>query len=166
LALLIFWMYTWYLWSIENFLFGNILLLSTQDIRVLAVTLIVVSGIFFMYHKQFFLISFQKELAIWQGINIQLYEWLYLLCLGCAVSFSIKILWVLLVTSFLLVPSMISRFFAKTYKQNFIIPIGIGIGTSIVWLYSSYARDIASGPAIIATMLLVFLFAIIRHTRS
>ena len=80
--------------------------------------------------------------------------------IALAVSVSVQIVGVLLITSLLIIPPAIARVFSNSPITMIISSIGVSIVSVMLGLYSSMALDVATGPAIVIT--LGFFFFIVQ----
>jgi len=65
--------------DLMSYLFGNILMVSPQDVWLIAVLDLVVVGVALLFYKQFLAVCFDEEFARLRGISV---EFFYLLLLG------------------------------------------------------------------------------------
>jgi zinc transport system permease protein len=80
--------------------------------------------------------------------------------IALAVSVSVQIVGVLLITSLLIIPPAIARVFSNSPINMIFSSIGVSIVSVMLGLYSSMALDVATGPAIVIT--LGFFFFIVQ----
>jgi zinc transport system permease protein len=80
--------------------------------------------------------------------------------IALAVSVSVQIVGVLLITSLLIIPPAIARVFSNSPITMIFSSIGVSIVSVMLGLYSSMALDVATGPAIVIT--LGFFFFIVQ----
>lgn len=141
--------------NIMDYLFGDILTVTFYDMISAIILCAVVIIFFVLFHKKLFQVSFHRELAISKWVNIWLINSLYLLFLSLAIATSIKIIGVLLITAFLIVPINISKLLAKNYMSSLYIAISICVLSVLTGLILSYFLNLASGPVIVGVLLTV-----------
>jgi len=110
--------------------------------------------------KKLLLLTLNEELAKAEGINKLAYELLFMFLIALAVSVSVQIVGVLLITSLLIIPPAIARVFSNSPITMIFSSIGVSIVSVMLGLYSSMALDVATGPAIVIT--LGFFFFIVQ----
>lgn len=109
-------------------------------------------GVFhWIYRKRFLMISMEPEKADRQEWNVRWWDFLFYMSFGFVITSSVAIAGILLVFSFLVIPSVISMLFAHTIRQRLIIGWTVGTVASMVGLSLSYGYDLPSGPAVVCT---------------
>ena len=156
-ALIIFAYISWYIGSIEQYLFGDILLISRMDAWVsvsLSVVVLVVTSLLFI---KLFAVSFQPSLAKVYSWSKNLLNMLYSVLLAIAVWVSINVLGVLLITAFLVIGPNSAKLFVRTKRCMIVRSIVLNIIGVVWWLLSSYLLDLPSGVSIVWILLAMFL---------
>lgn len=157
IAIIILWFVVWYKASIVNYLFWDILTVSSIDLYLSLGLAIWVLVFFWFYYNQLFQMSFHKELALSKWTKVTFVNTLYTIILSISIALSIKVIWVLLVTAFMIIPPNIAKLVAKNYNSSFVWSIVFGSLSVILWLYLSFVFNIPSGAAIVGVMILIFL---------
>ena len=75
---------------------------------------------------------------------------------------AIKLVGIVLIAAFLVMPAACARLFARTFAQMGVLALLISAATLIVGLFASYYADLPSGPAIILTQALLLGFGLRR----
>lgn len=157
---------SWYKADISSYLFGDILLLWKWDIIAIISTFIATLILFILYQRQWYAISLNKSLAISKNISPNFKNVLYLIGLWLLIGWAMKIIWVLLVSAFLILPSNIWKKLANNKIRRNIYSIIISIITSIIALFLSWHLDMPSWASIIACMLIVYLIVSLFNLRK
>lgn len=106
-----------------SFLFGNILLLTREDLYLSMFVLVVTAlGILWPMKKWLFL-TYDEEGAITSGIKASLFHYAFFILLSFLIVTSIKLAGTILVETLLLVPGFFALKFAKNSKQTFLYSI-------------------------------------------
>ena len=87
------------------------------------------------------------------------YQLLFMMMIALAVSVSVQIVGVLLITSLLIIPPAIARVFARTPSQMVFQSIFISMAAVIVGLSGSMYYDVATGPAIVISLGILFVLS-------
>lgn len=140
---------------IKEMLIGNILWVAWPEVVTTFVLYLIISVIHYFYRKQFLLITMDPEGAEKRGYNLKLWDLLFYATFGLVITSSVKIAGVLLVFSFLVVPSVIGMLFANSIRNRLILGWMVGFLASISGLTLSYMMDLPTGAC------LVVLFGII-----
>lgn len=104
-----------------NFLIGNILTLSDLDFfAILVFSLLIL--IFLIFNLKKLLIIFIDPVeAKLQGLNVHFYEYLFYVILGIGVILGIRVVGIILITAFIILPPLISSLISRSLKEMIIL---------------------------------------------
>ncbi len=114
-----------------NFLIGNILTISYFDFILTNIFSLLVLLILFFNFKKTLLSLFDPVEAKLRKVNVNFYAILFYLILGTSVILGIKLVGVVLVTAFLIIPPSISSLIAKSFKQFVLFSVVFGFFSSL-----------------------------------
>ena len=137
---------------IKQALVGNILLVSIPEIIRIAAVCASVGMVHFVFQRQFLLISQEPDRAFQQGMNVRFWDFLFYVTFGWVVTNSVKTTGVLLVFSFLVVPSVCALLFSGGLKKRLIIGWVIGFIASILGMSLSYYFDFPTGASVVCVL--------------
>ena len=83
-----------------------------------------------------------------------------------AVSVSVQIVGVLLITSLLIIPPAIARVYSRSPLSMIFSSIVVSVVSVLLGLFSSIQFDIATGPAIVITLGIFFFIAQLLPNKS
>lgn len=138
-----------YAGSLENFLFGNLLLVSKWDLilsfglNVLIVTVVAV------LYKELLAVSLDEEFAYLRGVPTGLLYALLLSLVALTVVVLIQVVGIILVIALLTLPPAISRWFTRRMKTMMALSCILGAVFSVSGIFISYYSDLPTGPCII-----------------
>ena len=135
-----------------SYLCGDILSITTSDIYWIFFVMFIVIFLLVVNWKKLLLLTLNEELAKAEGINKIFYELLFMLLIALAVSVSVQIVGVLLITSLLIIPPAIARLFSSSPVRMIISSIIVSVASVLLGLYISMVFDVATGPAIVITL--------------
>jgi zinc transport system permease protein len=143
------------------FLFGDILAVNTSDLVVIwggaaAVLLLLVSR-----WPALLMATLSPDLARSNGINPRREELVLTLALAIVVAVAIKVVGVLLIASLLVIPAAAARPLARTPEAMAIGATVIGATSALGGLWVALLLDTPTGPTIVCTASLMFLFTAI-----
>jgi len=122
--------------NLENFLFGDPVTATAQDIELL-VGLVLLTGIFLsqLYNHMVFA-SFSQSLARSRRVPTRLSHYLFIVLLGIIVNLSIQIVGVLLINGLLIVPAATAANVSSNMRQFFrrSVAIALLVGAGGYWL--------------------------------
>jgi zinc transport system permease protein len=142
-----------------SLLFGDILSITNRDIVWVYSVLIVIVSLLFIFWQRLLLLTLNEDLAKAEGIKHTFYQLLFMLMIALAVSVSVQIVGVLLITSLLIIPPAIAKVFARTPSQMVFKSILVSILAVIIGLSGSMYYDLATGPAIVIALGILFVLS-------
>lgn len=145
--------------KIKGMLVGSILFVSWEDVLETAVLYALIGLFHFVLRHKFIQISMRPQEAYEQGINIRFWDFLFYVSFGVVVTSSVAIAGVLLVFSFLVVPSVFAVLFADGLHTRLWIGWGVGFSASLLGILASLFFDMPTGAAIVCTFGLLLLLA-------
>lgn len=148
-----------------NYLFGSILSVTIADIIVPAI-LIIITLILFPFWKRWSYSSFDRELAQADRVPVNFDDYLLSILIAVTVVVSIKVVGIVLIAAFLVIPPATSRLISRSFSKMTIFSIVIGILTALAGLWVSYYLDVPSGATIILLQALLFFFVMILHRKK
>lgn len=139
---------------LKQTLVGHLLWVTWPDVIKVAVIYTIVGGVHYWFRKHFITASFQGGAsAIW--------DFLFYALFGLVITSSVQYAGILLVFSFLIVPSLVSSLFTSNLKNRLFIGWGFGILFSFLGMIISYFADLPSGAVIVTTFTLVPLIGLL-----
>ncbi len=141
-----------------TYLFGSLLAVTTEDIYISAILFALTIATMFKLWSRWTYETFDLELAITDKLPVRLDNYLLSIAIATTVVVSIKIIGIILISAFLVLPSAISRLISKTFFQMTILSIIIGVLSGIIGLFISIYIDLPSGAVIILLQSIIFMF--------
>ncbi len=145
-----------YALDLTHILFGNVLGVSSGDLRLQAgLGLLVLLTIGLLY-KEFLVVSFDPVLAATLRLPVQLLRNLLLILLALTIVVSLQTVGVGLVAAMLVTPGATAYLLTRRLPTMMGISAAIGAVCSVAGLYLSFYANVASGAAIVLTATAVF----------
>ena len=143
---------TGYTPEISGYLFGDILMVTFNDIVLLFVvfTIILMSTVFFNKELKYY--AFNQRMAKIYGVPVDFIDYIFLLTVSLVVVTSVKIIGIILVTALLLTPGIIAKMWATTLNQMIVLSCFIGFLGALFGVFISYFMNIPPGPAIVVML--------------
>ena len=149
--------------DLMNYLFGNILMVSSEELYLIAgldvITIILTAA----FYKQTVAVCFDEEYARTRGVNVEFYYLLMLCMTALTVVLTVNVVGIIMVIALLTLPVAIaSRIFNRVWK----IMIGatvLGIIFTSTGLMVSYEPNLPSGAVTIVIAGVVYLISIFIH---
>ncbi len=148
--------------DLAHILFGNLLSVSSGDIRLMLVLGALVLLTVLAFYKEFLVLSFDPVLAATLRLPVGFLKNLLLVLIAVVIVISLQAVGVALVLAMLVTPAAAAHLLTRRLPVMMLLAAGIGVLSAAVGLYLSYYWNLASGPAIVlaetAIFVLVFLF--------
>ncbi len=145
-----------------GYLFGDIFAVRPSDFIWIYGGGAVVLGVLFFIWQPMLRLAVHEELAVAEGVPGTPIKAVFMLLLAITIAIAIKILGVLLVIAFLVVPAAAARPFARTPEQMVAATVLIAAGGVVAGLMLSARSDAPGGPAIVLVLAVLALASLIR----
>ncbi len=146
--------------NLMSYLFGNILTVTHQELRLMLGLLLLILLVFRFFYRRILYISFDEEFARISGLRVSLYNYGMIMLVALVVVLNIRAVGIILVLALLTVPQAAANLFTRDYKRLMIYSVLFGLAGTFSGLFISFYLNIPSGATIIFT--LVFIFGISR----
>ncbi|MGA2680939.1 MAG: metal ABC transporter permease [Candidatus Bathyarchaeia archaeon] len=141
--------------NLESLLFGSVLVVDNTQIITAAIVAAVTLTIIFLFFKEMVYITFDETQARAAGIKTWVFDYLLSILSGIVVIIAIPIVGILLISSLLVLPALISTQVTQSFKQTVILAPIIGLITVIIGILLSVIIDAAPGGTIVLTGLAI-----------
>jgi zinc/manganese transport system permease protein len=136
---------------IKYILVGNLLAVTPHEVLKMAALYSVIGALHYFWRKPFLLISTDPEEAHRQKLLVRFWDFLFYATFGIVVTSSVAIAGVLLVFSFLIVPSVTAALFSQSIGTRLAIGWALGAVVSLAGMVLSYVYDAPTGATIVVT---------------
>jgi len=149
--------------DLMSYLFGNILLVSSDDLWLLVCLDLLVLACGLVFYRQFMAVCFDEEFARLRGVRVDFY-YLLLLCLtALTVVVLVTVVGIVMVIAMLTLPTAIAGFFAKTLRHMMFLAAILCAFFTTGGLVLSYGPNYPTGATTILLAGVAYLaFAIFR----
>jgi zinc/manganese transport system permease protein len=149
---------------LKDMLVGNILTVNPRTVITTAVLYALVGIFHFVFRKKFLAISVGAHTGEAENIpNLKLWDFLFYTSFGFVVTSSVSIAGVLLVFSYLIVPSVAAMLYAQSIGRRLAIGWSMGAVVSALGILLSFKYDLPTGATIVCTFgIALLILAIIR----
>jgi len=138
-----------------NFLFGNILAVSRQEVLVSFIFSALLIFIVFKFYRQIVATTIDQDYAKTLGINVKLINNLLVIMTSCAVVLALKTAGIMLVSAMIIIPSAGAMQIARNIKQTLFFAAAFGAISVILGIILSFFFNLPASAAIILINLLI-----------
>ena len=149
-----------YATDLTSYLFGNILLVTPQNIIWLSILTVVLIIGSIIWLRRLMYITFDEEYAKSQGINTTRVAYIMAVVIAISIVLSIKVMGIILLLSLITIPTVIANDITKDFKMISPLSAIIAVVGNIAGFILSYEYDIPTGSCII--FILVVLLIIVK----
>ncbi len=147
--------------DLYSFLFGSILLISSQDQAMILIITAIVLVIMYKIYRKLMYIAFDEEQANVSGIDVTKLNYLFIVLASVTVITSLRLVGVLLISSLIVIPNITAVMFGKGFKKTALISIIIAVLSVIAGIVISYVMNLAPGGTIVIISVAGYLATII-----
>ncbi|MCI0130345.1 metal ABC transporter permease [Vagococcus sp. CY53-2] len=146
--------------NIQQYLFGSIVTINWQQVKILAILLVIIVGLFLVLRKPMYVLTFDEDTAHVDGLPIHVLSMLFNVITGVAITVMIPIAGALLVSAIMILPATISMKIGKTFSTVILSSIVVGFIGMTSGLITSYQLDTPPGATI--TLIFIAMFILIN----
>lgn len=150
--------------DLTHFLFGDILGVSTADLRLILIFGALIVAAVILFYKEFLVLSFDPLLADTLRLPSRLLEYLLLALIAVAIVVSLQTVGVALMVAMLVTPAAAAYLLTRRLPVMMLLAALIASLSGVIGLYISYYASVASGAAIVLTCTFFFALAWVVRT--
>lgn len=142
--------------ALNQYLFGSLSTVSTQDFVALGVAALALIVILLRYGNQIFAMSLDGETARVQGIRVTVMSVLLTSMAAVTVVVGMRTVGLLLVSAIMIVPVAAAQQLTHSFKTTGLLASAIGMLSATGGLTLSFYVDVPPGPTIVLLALAIF----------
>lgn len=142
--------------NLSEYLFGNILTISTTDIGMLVGLSVLLILFFGIFYRNIVSVSFDVQFAKTRRIPTRFIEYTMMLFIAITIVLSIRLVGIVLLLSLITIPQMTANIFTVNYARIIFVSAGISFVACVAGLLLSYYLNVPSGAFIIFVLILLF----------
>lgn len=143
--------------NLMNFLFGNILSVTSTDIIWMAIVDAFILLIFATMYRPILYVAFDREYARSQNFPTRIVSYLMATLVAITIVISIRVVGIVLLISLLTIPAVIGNLISKSFNRILIYGSVIAALSAFAGLYISYKTNIPSGASTIFVLTLTLI---------
>lgn len=144
-----------------SFLFGSILLISTEDTFLIVVISVGVVIAITALRKQLLHFTFDEEQAKVGGLNVDRLNYVFVIIAGITVITSMRLVGILLISALIVLPNITAMMFGRGFKETVIISMSIAVFSVVSGIIMSYYLDLAPSGTIVMVTVAVLVGALL-----
>lgn len=145
-----------------SYLFGSILAITPADLYA-AVGVAILTGALWPFWGRWAYATFDRELARADRVAATRDDYVLSIALAVTIVVAIKLVGILLIAAFLVIPAAAARLFARTFFMMSLYSIAIGVASAVAGLWISYSADLPTGPAIVLVQAAIFFASLLKR---
>jgi manganese/iron transport system permease protein len=147
--------------DVLQYIWGNILTVSTQDILLMSVVGIVVLSCVILFYKEIQSVLFSREIAASVGIHEKPIYYGVLFAVGLVICLNLNTIGGLLIFSLIINPAAAAYQLTYRLKNLFLLSAFFGTMVCLLGLVVSYVLNVPSGAAIIVVSSMLLGLAVV-----
>jgi zinc transport system permease protein len=152
--------------DLMTFLFGNILMVSREDLILIGALDGIIVLIILLFYKQFLAVTFDEQHARLRGLPVEFLYLLLLMLIALTVVILIKIVGLILVIALLTLPPAIAHHYAGNLGHMMVLAVGLSLLFNTTGLVVSYQLDLPTGATIVVVAGLAYLVSLLFRNLS
>jgi zinc transport system permease protein len=133
------------LFGLEDFLFGNLLLLRGEDLVNLALMTLATGVVLYFTYNSLLLNSFNTSLALSRRVPVRLSSYLFVMLLALIVNICLRSVGALLINALLVVPAAAAVNVSRNLRALFWTTIGLCLAVSLLGQWASWEMEMRYG---------------------
>lgn len=147
--------------NLHHILFGNILAVTHQDLLTTVIIAAIVILFITFFYKELLITSFDETFAKTYGLKTQVLHYALMFILTLVTVSALQTVGIILVVAMLITPAATAFLWTYRLERMLLLSAVFGMVSAISGLYLSYTFNWASGPAIVLTAAILFIFSFI-----
>ena len=142
--------------ELNSYLFGSILTIQTTDIWLSFLLFIAVALFGVFYYYDLFSMTYDPIFAEVSRVKVQRLNLVLAVLTGVTVVIGIQLLGTILISSFIIFPTVIAMQFQKGFFATVMVALGFAVSTVFVGISASFIYDLPTGSTIVLLNALIF----------
>lgn len=144
-----------------SYLFGNILAISDAEMITSIVLSVFVLGVIVVFYHELLSISFNEELARVTGIKTNMINTLLVVLTAITVVLSVRVVGIMLVSSFLILPAVTALQIARSFKKALILSSISAVVSLKIGILASFIFNLPTGATVVMANFFLFILALL-----
>lgn len=147
--------------DLGSLLVGHILGASWTDLIVMAALAVVVTALVLSFLPELRFSAYDPEVAAVSGVPVGLMQIGLLVLIALATVVAFRLVGVILAVAILVTPAAAAVLLTRRFKLMMVVAILVGVLSTVLGLYASFHFDLAAGPSIVLTAVLLMVLSFV-----
>lgn len=143
--------------DVSSYMFGSILAMSKEDVRLSIVLSLVVLGMFILCYHRIFAVTFDENFAKATGVNVGAYNMIIAVLTAVTIVLGMRMMGAMLISSLIIFPCLTSMRAFKSFGGVMISSGILSVVCFFIGMMASYQFSTPAGASIVIAHLLAFL---------
>ncbi len=147
--------------SVESMLVGNIFTVSSADLILSIITAILILFFILLTYRKLFLMTYDFDYAKFSNVKVRVLGYVLSALTAFFIVVGVRMIGILLISAFVIFPSIIASQFTKSFKMTLITGIIVSFAITIVGIFLAHPLQIPVGSTIVVIDAVVLLISIL-----
>lgn len=153
--------------DVYNYMFGSILAMSAEDVKLSLVLSVFVLILFIVFYHKIFAITFDETFARATGVKAGVYNTLIAVLTAVTIVLGMRMMGALLISSLIIFPALTSMRVCRTFKSVIINVAVISVVCLIAGVTLSYVAATPAGASVVlANLVMMVLYTIVGAVKN
>ena len=153
--------------DIYNYMFGSILAMSAEDVKLSLVLSVFVLILFIVFYHKIFAITFDETFARATGVKAGVYNTLIAVLTAVTIVLGMRMMGALLISSLIIFPALTSMRVCRTFKSVIINAAVISVVCLIAGVTLSYVAATPAGASVVlANLVMMVLYKVVGAVKN
>ena len=153
--------------DVYNYMFGSILAMSAEDVKLSLVLSVFVLILFIVFYHKIFAITFDETFARATGVKAGVYNTLIAVLTAVTIVLGMRMMGALLISSLIIFPALTSMRECRTFKSVIINAAVISVVCLIAGVTLSYVAATPAGASVVlANLVMMVLYTIVGAVKN
>ena len=153
--------------DVYNYMFGSILAMSAEDVKLSLVLSVFVLILFIVFYHKIFAITFGETFARATGVKAGVYNTLIAVLTAVTIVLGMRMMGALLISSLIIFPALTSMRVCRTFKSVIINAAVISVVCLIAGVTLSYVAATPAGASVVlANLVMMVLYTVVGAVKN
>ena len=153
--------------DVYNYMFGSILAMSAEDVKLSLVLSVCVLILFIVFYHKIFAITFDETFARATGVKAGVYNTLIAVLTAVTIVLGMRMMGALLISSLIIFPALTSMRVCRTFKSVIINAAVISVVCLIAGVTLSYVAATPAGASVVlANLVMMVLYTVVGAVKN